>query len=85
MRSFVSDGSDMALITPQGIHKGDANDPRVSLIEVVPCEIRYWVSTQNSITKTVTMAVSSLTGKGTAPGELRIITGNEVRTFCHPV
>jgi hypothetical protein len=50
----------------------------VSIIEVIPYEIRHWHSTSASITKTVTMAVSSITGKATAPGELRIITGAEV-------
>jgi hypothetical protein len=64
-----------------GIHKGDANDPRVSLIEILPSEIRYWVSTKNSIGKTVQMAISSVTGKGSAPGELRIITEAEVNAF----
>lgn len=61
-----------------GVHKGDYNDPRVSLIEVVPHEIRYWVNTKTSIGKTVQMAISTVTGKGSAPGELRIITPEEV-------
>jgi general stress protein 26 len=64
-----------------GVHKGDADDPRVSLIEIIPSEIRYWVSTKNSIGKTVQMAISSVTGKGSAPGELRIITEAEVNAF----
>jgi len=61
-----------------GKHDGTYNDPRVSIIEVIPNEIRYWVSSKHTIVKTVQMAVSSLTGHGTAPGELRIISGAEI-------
>ena len=32
-----------------GIHKGDQNDPRVAVIKVVPEEIRYWLSTSNTL------------------------------------
>ncbi|TDL24239.1 hypothetical protein BD410DRAFT_786348 [Rickenella mellea] len=62
-----------------GVHKGDHNDPRVSIIEVVPEEIRYWVSTQNVVTKTANIAASALTGKVSAPGELRTITKSEIQ------
>ena len=49
-----------------GVHKGDSNDPRISLIQVVPNEIRYW-----KINK----------GKIGSPGELRTITQDEVSVF----
>jgi hypothetical protein len=26
-----------------GVHTGDENDPRVSVIEVIPKEIQYWL------------------------------------------
>jgi len=62
-----------------GVHKGDVNDPRVSVITVIPEEIRYWLSSQNSVSRTVTTAVSAVTGKGHAPGELRTITKDEIQ------
>jgi hypothetical protein len=60
------------------VHKGDHDDPRVSLIEIVPSEIRYWVSSKNTLLKTAQVALSAITGTGTAPGELRIINSAEV-------
>jgi len=62
-----------------GVHKGDENDPRVSLIEVVPHEIRYWVSTQGRVGRAMNVAVSSVTGGTSAPGELRSITKPEIQ------
>jgi len=53
-----------------GIHKGDENDPRVAVIEVVPDEIRYWLPM-------ATRGVA-LKGEVNAPGELRTITNEEV-------
>ncbi len=61
-----------------GVHKGDANDPRVALIEVIPEEIEYWVSKQGVIGRKVEAAAAALTGKGHAPGELRTIIKEEV-------
>ena len=61
-----------------GVHKGDENDPRVIAIEVVPDEIRYWIATSGAISRTVQTAFAAVTGKGTAPGELREITAPEV-------
>jgi len=62
-----------------GTHKGDENDPRVSIIEVIPDEIHYWVATRTSIGQTVSVAISAITGKGSAPGELRTITKSEIQ------
>ena len=61
-----------------GVHKGDENDPRVALIEVIPDEIRYWIATRGAVGRTIDIAVSAMTGKGAAPGELRTITKEEV-------
>lgn len=61
-----------------GIHDGSLNDPRVSLIEVAPSEIRYWVSTSSSISRTAEIAYGALTGKARAPGETRTISDAEV-------
>ncbi|PCH43390.1 hypothetical protein WOLCODRAFT_103445 [Wolfiporia cocos MD-104 SS10] len=61
-----------------GIHKGDQHDPRVALIEVIPDEIRYWTATQGAIGRAVDVAVSAVTGKTAAPGELRTITKAEI-------
>jgi len=62
-----------------GVHKGDENDPRVSIIEVVPEEIRYWMPTKGTIGRAIETGISAMTGKVAAPGELRTITKAEVR------
>jgi hypothetical protein len=64
-----------------GKHDGTYNDPRVSIIEIIPDEIRYWVSSKNTLLKTAQVALAAVTGNGTAPGELRIITKAEVNTL----
>jgi len=61
-----------------GVHKGDENDPRVSLIVVIPDEIRYWITQSNTVMRTAQVAASAVTGKATAPGELRTITKDEI-------
>lgn len=62
-----------------GTHKGDENDPRVSIIEVIPEEIRYWIATQGTVQRGINVAVSAVTGKIAAFGELRMITSEDVR------
>ncbi|KAJ7132796.1 hypothetical protein C8R43DRAFT_1023397 [Mycena crocata] len=62
-----------------GIHKGDVEDPRISVIEVIPEEIRYWVATKGSIARAADTAISSLTGKTATPGELMTITQPEIQ------
>ncbi|KAK7685149.1 hypothetical protein QCA50_011512 [Cerrena zonata] len=62
-----------------GIHKGDQNDPRVAIIEVVPDSIRYWVATSNKVGRAVDIAVGAVTGKTAAPGELRTIAKDEIQ------
>ena len=61
-----------------GVHKGDQGDPRIAVIEIVPDEIKYWVSKQSGISRTIQVAVSAAIGKATAPGELRSIRKEEV-------
>lgn len=61
-----------------GKHDGTKNDPRVCLIEVVPNEIRYWVSTSSSISRTAKIAYGALSGNAKIPGEFRIISDDEV-------
>ncbi|KAI6033177.1 hypothetical protein F5J12DRAFT_902848 [Pisolithus orientalis] len=53
-----------------GVHTGDENDPRVSAIEVVPDEIRYWYTEKGAL-------AGAVTGKATSPGELHTITKEE--------
>ncbi|KAJ7262223.1 hypothetical protein B0H12DRAFT_1231265 [Mycena haematopus] len=62
-----------------GVHKGTADDPRISVIEVVPKEIRYWVSTKGYMARAADAAVSRVTGNVSAPGELRTITQAEIQ------
>ncbi|KAJ7287581.1 hypothetical protein C8J57DRAFT_1495999 [Mycena rebaudengoi] len=61
-----------------GIHKGDAEDPRISVIEVIPHEIRYWVATKGAIARAADTAISAVTSRTASPGELRIITEPEI-------
>ena len=61
-----------------GVHKGDHNDPRVAIIEVIPDEIRYWYATRSKVGQAVDIAVSAVSGRTAAPGELRTITKDEV-------
>lgn len=60
------------------MHKGDENDPRVAVIEVIPDEIRYWMATKGTVGRAVDIGVGAVTGKISAPGELRTITKEEV-------
>jgi len=62
-----------------GIHRGDFSDPRVSVIEVIPDEIRYWVATSGKISQTAQVVYGAITGHGSAPGELRTITTQEIQ------
>ncbi|KAG2016163.1 hypothetical protein CC2G_009357 [Coprinopsis cinerea AmutBmut pab1-1] len=62
-----------------GVHTGDENDPRISLIEVVPDEIRYWYVTKGKIGRAIEIGVGAATGKTAAPGELRTITKGEIQ------
>jgi len=61
-----------------GVHKGDSTDPRVSVIQVVPEEIRYWYPTKGKVLRAVEIGVDALTGQVASPGELRTITPAEV-------
>lgn len=65
-----------------GIHKGNQNDPRVAIIEVVPDEVHYWLSTANIATKMADIVASAVTGKVAAPGQLVTLTHDEVRFGC---
>jgi len=62
-----------------GVHKGDEHDPRVAVIEIIPNEIRYWVSTKGSIGRTLETGISAVTGSVSVPGELRTITSSEIQ------
>lgn len=61
-----------------GIHKGDANDPRASVIEVIPDEIRYWHPNKGKVGQAIDIGVHALTGKVSSPGELCTISKEEV-------
>ncbi|KZP22403.1 hypothetical protein FIBSPDRAFT_739199 [Athelia psychrophila] len=62
-----------------GVHKGDENDPRVSIIEVVPDEIRYWITKSGTISQGAQVAFGAVTGHAAAPGELRTISKDEIQ------
>ncbi|ESK96673.1 protein bli-3 [Moniliophthora roreri MCA 2997] len=62
-----------------GVHKGDENDPRVSLIQVEPYEIRYFIATKGAIGRAIETGVSALTRGISSPGELRTLTKEEIQ------
>lgn len=64
-----------------GVHKGDEDDPRVTVIEVVPDEIHYFLATEGTIRRAVSEAVGAITGDVATPGELRTISKSEVGRF----
>lgn len=59
-----------------GIHRGDENDPRVAVIEVVPDEIRYWYTTKG---RAPDVEIGAVTGKVACPGDLRTISQDEIQ------
>jgi len=61
-----------------GVHKGDSNDPRISLIQVVPNEIRYWKTNKGKIGRELEVGVDAMIGRTAIPGELRTITEDEI-------
>ncbi|KIJ49495.1 hypothetical protein M422DRAFT_27861 [Sphaerobolus stellatus SS14] len=62
-----------------GVHKGNEEDPRVSVIEIIPKEISYWVSNAGAITRKAEEAIGVATGRVQTPGELRTITSEEIQ------
>ena len=61
-----------------GVHKGDENDPRVALIEVIPNEIRYYTASHGKLINSISNAASAATGRVSAPGSIRVISRQEV-------
>ncbi|KAH9176530.1 hypothetical protein EDB89DRAFT_1846031 [Lactarius sanguifluus] len=59
-------------------HKGDENDPRAVVIEVIPNEVRYWLAKSGGISRGVQEVVKGVQGEVSIPGELRTITEEEV-------
>lgn len=53
----------------------------MAVIEVVPDEVRYWLPTGGCISRGVQEVASAVQGKVTVPGELRMITKEEVSTL----
>ncbi|KAG5647050.1 hypothetical protein DXG03_001420 [Asterophora parasitica] len=62
-----------------GTHKGDETDPRISVIEIIPEEIRYWMPTKTAIGRAIDAGVGAMTGKTSVPGEIRTITKDEIQ------
>jgi hypothetical protein len=63
------------------VHKGDENDPRVVIIEVVPSEVRYWLATSGAFSRVIQETTQAKRGKVAIPGELRTITKEEVSSL----
>ncbi|KAG5639122.1 hypothetical protein H0H81_006711 [Sphagnurus paluster] len=64
-----------------GTHRGDETDPRISVIEVVPDEIRYWFPTKGVISRAIEAGVGAMTGRASAPGEIRTINQAEANLY----
>jgi len=62
-----------------GVHKGDADDERVAIIQVVPDEIRYWHATKGPVGRALEVGVEVISGGVAAPGELCTITAEEIQ------
>ncbi|KAH9978675.1 hypothetical protein BGW80DRAFT_1435123 [Lactifluus volemus] len=45
------------------VHKGDENDPRVVIIEVVPSEVRYWLATSGAFSRVIQETTQAKRGK----------------------
>ncbi|CAO1624392.1 unnamed protein product [Parajaminaea phylloscopi] len=60
-----------------GVHTGDENDPRVSLIDVHPEEIRYF-STSGTLTFLKEVASAAFSGGVASPGQLVILDQDEI-------
>ncbi|KIM45383.1 hypothetical protein M413DRAFT_442053 [Hebeloma cylindrosporum] len=50
----------------------------VSLIQVVPNEIRYWKTNKGKIGRALEVGIDALTGRTASPGELRTITQEDI-------
>lgn len=61
-----------------GVHKGDESDPRISVIEVIPDEIRYWLPNKGAIGRAIEVGISAITGQVSTPGEIRTLSSAEV-------
>ncbi|KAG5350599.1 Protein bli-3 [Termitomyces sp. T112] len=67
-----------------GVHKGDETDPRISVIEVLPDEIRYWMPTKGAIGRAIEAGMGALTGKVSTPGEIRTLNSAEIKLVQDP-
>lgn len=61
-----------------GVHTGDENDPRVSLLDVHPDEIRYY-TTSGKLTFLKEVASAALSGGVASPGHLVILSSDEIQ------
>lgn len=64
-----------------GKHDGSAEDPRVALIVVEPSEIRYWAAQRTKVGQLVEVVSSAVTGNTAAPGKLRTISAEELKSL----
>ena len=61
-----------------GVHTGDENDPRVSLIDVHPEEVRYY-TTSGKLAFLKDVATAAFSGGVASPGHLVIIGSDEIQ------
>jgi len=61
-----------------GKHTGNYDDPRVSVIQVTPQEIRYWIKTSTAVGMAYEVTKGAITGSVAAPGALKVVTASEL-------
>jgi len=61
-----------------GVHTGDGNDPRITIIDVEPVEIRYYIEQKTTIGKMIDIAQAIVSDDTAKPGSLRVLTGSEL-------
>ncbi|CAL1707198.1 unnamed protein product [Somion occarium] len=64
-----------------GIHKGNREDPRVTIIEVIPESIRYWIPAPSKAGRIADIVTSAATGQAATPGRLNTITKEEIEVL----
>lgn len=61
-----------------GVHNGEASDPRITVLEVSVDEIRHFHQTRTMIGQAVDVVSNAIGGGVAKPGEIRTITGQEI-------
>lgn len=61
------------------MHNGEPSDPRIAVMEVAVDEIRHFHQTKTTIGMVVDVVASTIGGSTAKPGEIRTVTGEEIK------